>query len=234
MRVEERVVGDSVWGESKPLHCGQRGEGVSEGALGAVGVDKEVECVMVGEEPQRDEGAEGVQGGLRRCGGAAREAGEDGVSGLEGGADASPAAEGVEELRGEVREAEAGVRAERSVGERGRGETRKEVAVEVAQRVERNEVEEEREEVAVLEHGEEGEEGGEAGRRRDEAVVGEESMRRGEGRVGGGEGEHARVVRGGEAREVRGQDAVHGRRRGQAGGGDERLRHGRGLCGRWP
>lgn len=165
MRVEERVVGDSVWGKSKPLHCGERGEGVGEGALGAVGVDQEVEGVMVGVEPQPDEGAEGVQRGLRRGGGAAREGGEDGVSGLEGGTNASAAAKGVEELRGELGAAETGVRGQRGVGERARGATREEVAVEAAQRVVRNEVEEEREEVAVGEHGEEWKEGGKAGRR---------------------------------------------------------------------
>jgi hypothetical protein len=104
---------------------------------------------MVGVEPQTDEGAEGVQRGLRRGGGAAREGGEYGVSCLEGGADAPAASEGVEELRGEVGAAEAGVRGERGVGERARGETREEMAVEAAQRVERNEVEEDREEVAV-------------------------------------------------------------------------------------
>lgn len=61
----------------------------------------------------------------------------------------------MEELCGEVGEAEVGVGGERGVGKRTRGEAGEEVAVEVAQRVERDEVEEEREEVAVGEHGEE-------------------------------------------------------------------------------
>lgn len=155
MHVEERVIGDGVGGEAKPLHGGERGEGVGEGALGAVGVDQEVEGVVIGEEPQRDEGAEGIERGLRRDGGAARECGEYSVCCLEGGTDVSAAAEGVEELCGEVGEAEAGVRGERGVGERTRGQASEEVAVKVAQRVQWYEVEEERKEVAVREHGEE-------------------------------------------------------------------------------
>ena len=120
----------------------------------------------------------------------------------------------MEELGGEVWEAEAGVGGERGVGERSRGEIAEEVAVEVAERVERDEGEEQREEVAVWEDGEEREEGVEAGGWRDEAAVSEERLQRGEPRVGGREGEHARVVGGGEAREVGGQEGGHGRRRG--------------------
>lgn len=96
MRVEERVVGDGVGGEAEPLHGGERGEGVSEGALGAMGVHEEVEGVVVGVEAECDERAECVEGGLRGGGGATGERGEDGVRSLEGGADADAAAEGVE------------------------------------------------------------------------------------------------------------------------------------------
>jgi hypothetical protein len=80
--------------------------------------------------------------------------------------------------------------------------------------------------VTVREHEEEREQGREAGWRRDEAPVSEERLRRGERRAGGGEVEHARVVRGGEVGEVRGQEGVHGRRGALAGGGDQRVRHG--------
>lgn len=225
MRIEERVVGDGIGGEAEPLHGGERGESVGEGALGAMRVDEEVEGVVVGVEAELDEGAEDIEGGLRQGGWAARKRGEDGVGSLEGRANATAAAEGVEELGGEVGEAEAGVGGERGIGEGTRGEVREEVAVEVAKRVERDEGEEEREEVAVGEDGEERDKGGEAGGRREVAAVGEEQVRRGEPRVGGGEGEHARVVGGGEAREVEGEEGGDGRRLRQAGRRHERFRH---------
>lgn len=92
MSLEEGVVGDDVGGEAETLHCGERGKGVGEGALGAVGVHQEVEGVVIGVEPQRDEGAEDIKRGLRRGGRTARECGEHGVGCLEGGADVPAAA----------------------------------------------------------------------------------------------------------------------------------------------